>query len=101
MPPLVQMLQHQLAGLPVWGWLCLLGMFVTETIMGKSKNPQMRALGLAAGTLLIKLARPTLGRLPGVGLVVTKLLDVWAPPAGPVCPTCNGTGVLPINPPAV
>lgn len=93
-------LLHQVAGLPLWGWLCLAGMFVTETVMGRSKDPQMRALGLAVGALLIKLARPTLGRLPGVGQIVTKLLDVWAPPPGQVCPTCNGTGVQPAGPQA-
>jgi hypothetical protein len=84
---------HQVVGgLPVWGWACLVGMFLIETVLGRSKNPQLRSIGLALAGLFALLVKPTVGRLPGIGPLVIKLMDLISPPDPGPCPICEGTG---------
>lgn len=93
-------------GMPRWGWAVVTAILLLEAALGRSSNPQLRSIAAAVATLLraaLDLSR--LSRVPGLGALLTRLLDAVAPPAekGPIpsteMPTPVDTKLPPPEPP--
>lgn len=77
-PSLTQWLQVSTAGMPRWGWgLIVLGV-VSETIMGRSKDPRWRSLGDSIRNLL----GMALNALPGGAPILRVLQALYLVPPG-------------------